>query len=190
MRRVLVLRGVQRHIAPETFNSAITLLSKLIKNSNTTTVCWNGETFPENRNSFTVAIVLLKQHFPWLEFLFFESSAVALRSLVLPRLEYADEPFPFMTTKNTSFLDSDASIPNLVAEHNLAVLLPEGEGMLYGMRWLKERLWIHTLDFVVIGMNDAIRKELEVLIKSYDKLGANNDLFPKWTNAHVFDVPS
>ena len=95
-----------------------------------------------------------------------------------------------MTTKNTSFLDSDASIPFLVEEHNLAVLLPEGEGMLYAMRWLKERLRIHTLHFVVIGVNDSIRKELEVIMKSYDALGANNGPFPKWTNAHIFDVPS
>ena len=63
-------------------------------------------------------------------------------------------------------------------------------GMLYAMRCLKERLRIHTLHFVVIGVNDAIQKELEVVMKSYDELGANNGLFPKWTNAHIFDVPS
>tara|TARA_B100001094_G_C18140311_1_gene777442 strand:- start:158 stop:730 length:573 start_codon:yes stop_codon:yes gene_type:complete len=190
MRRILVLRGVKRHIPLETFNSAIILLSKLIKNSGITTVCWNGETFPENGDSFTMAIVLLKQHFPWLEFLFFESSAVTLRSLVLPRLKSTDDPFPFMTTKNTSFLDSDASIPFLVAEHNLAVLLPEGKGMLYAMRWLKERLRIHKLHFVVIGMDDTTREEIKELMKSYDELGATNSIFPKWTNAHIFDVPS
>ena len=190
MRRILVLRGIKGHIPSETFNSAIILISKLVSKSGITTVCWNGETFPDNRNSFTMAIVLLKEDFPWLEFLFFESSAVALRSIVLPRLKYSDEPFPFMTTRNTSFLDSDASIPFLVEEHNIAVLLPKGEGMLYAMRWLKERLRIHTLQFVVIGVNDSIRKELAVVMKSYDELGPTNSQFPNWTNAHIFDVPS
>lgn len=186
MRRVLVIRGINRQIPSETFKSATILLIKLVLKNDITTVCWNGETFPDNRNSFTMAIVLLKEHFPWLEFLFFESSAVALRSVVLPRLKYSDEPFPFMTTGNTSFLDYDASIPFLVREHNIGVLLPEGEGMLYAMRWLKERLRIHTLQFVVIGVNDSIRKELAVVMKSYDELGT---IFPNWTNAHIFDVP-
>lgn len=181
MRRILVLRGVNRNIPSETFDSAITLLSKLIKNSGITTVCWNGEAFSDNRNSFTLAIVLLKEYFPWLEFMFFESSAVVLRSLVLPRLKSTDNPFPFITTENTSFVDYDASIPFLVAEHNLAVLLPEGKGMLYAVRWLKKRLRIQKLHFVVIGMDDTTREEIKQIMKSYNELGP--------INYDVFDVP-
>jgi hypothetical protein len=196
-RRILVLKGICGGIPSATLQSALNLTMKLIRERYITTICWSGEGLPVRAdvNSFTLLLPRLKKTFPNLEFLFFQSSAHALRSLISPRLKSLGNdsigPFHFLESNNTSLFVAKAKIPELVVGTNVGVMLgmpAANKLMLTGLSWLKSNLGVNEMSFVAVGVSEATKEELRIILSDYATFGPPNSKFPDWENAHIFSV--
>ena len=184
-RKVMVLKGLVFGIPDSKYKEAFDKALELIKENEITTICWDGDkyTYPGNDGkpaaaSFTRLIVALHDAMPHLEFIYFKKQGKAIGLINDASSPEADQygnvlgPFPFLTTSNTKIVNSTDDPPAIMRGMNYGVEF-SGDMKWYelglkGLMYIKEKLDVHSVTYMVFGLGGAVSKELEKVAEAED----------------------
>lgn len=178
----LVIKGLVFGIPDSKLEEAFSRISVIIVSKNIRYVCWDGDKYTydgpnktQRTNSFTLILPRLADKFPYLQFIYFKKTGKAL-GLVTGEGQIEQDnfgnylgPFPFLNQINTVIIPSDGheisyylnSMNNIHIGVELSGEMKWYELGLKGLKWIKNTLNVSHVSYVVVGLGNAVTKELE-----------------------------
>lgn len=178
----LVIKGLVFGIPDSKLEEAFSRISNIVVSKNIRYVCWDGDKYTydgpnktRRSNSFTLILAKLADKFPYLQFIYFKKTGKAL-GLVTGEGQIEQDnfgnylgPFPFLNGNNTVIISSDAqgisyflnSMNNIHVGVEFSGEMKWYELGLKGLKWIKNTLDVSHVSYVVVGLGNAVTKELE-----------------------------
>jgi hypothetical protein len=187
-RKVLMIKGLAFGVQDEKIEEAYTAAKRLIAANGITTIIWDGDPM-QHRNSggyfhgsFTAVIDKLMMSHQQLEYIYFKKSK-GVEDLITGIGKVEEEkfgdpyknvlgPFEHLTTSNTSVLDGDANEPPSGRTKNYGVkFVKTWDGSTFymlglkGLMYIKNVLGADTVNYLIVGVGGAVKKELKEVSK-------------------------
>ncbi len=178
----LVLKGLVFDIPEYKLEEAFQVACQIIETKNIMYVVWDGDKYSypvlnkPPTSTFTLILPRLADKFNHLKFIYFKKQGKAASLLKdmgsIQQDEYGNQlgPFPFLSLSNTIIMDSTS--PMVYPSWNNAWGIEfDGDMKWYelglkGLKWIKNTLGIDYVEYLIVGLGNAVSKEIEKVSES------------------------
>lgn len=178
----LVLKGLVFDIPKHKIEEAFQVACQIIETKNIKYVVWDGDKYSypllnlPATSTFTLILPRLAEKFNNLKFIFFKKQGKAASLLKdmgsIQQDQFGNRlgPFPFLSLNNTVIMDS--TTPIVFTDWNIAWGIEfDGDMKWYelglkGLKWIKNTLHIDNVEYLIIGLGNAVSTEIQKVSES------------------------